>query len=79
MEYKDITLKDIEEVIKDIKIPERKFNFMVFFPNEEAANRWFEMFDNLVKEEAKKIIPQEGIWGQVKKDFRYEFNTMKGK
>lgn len=51
-----ITKELIESVLNDItpKNKDRNFKFRVMFNNEEEANTWMRMFNNLLKEEANK-------------------------
>jgi hypothetical protein len=53
-----ITKELIESVLNDItpKNKDRQFKAWVMFNNEEEAEAWLRMFNNLLKEEANKTI-----------------------
>jgi len=57
--YGCITRKQIKDTVTKVfnekSVKDRNFKFYVYFNNQKEADNWMEMFNNICKEEIKKI------------------------
>jgi RNase P protein component len=62
MKYNKLpTKEEFDQIFNKISMreSERQVKMIVMFPNKKVAKKWFKKFDNLIKEEIKKLKENE--------------------